>query len=103
MRLFKPVEITPPQNPEDRTPWGRAVVFQFIYSIAGLVVGLACVIGGIILFLHGIVGPTAHWTTNLLGIDVSDAAPGVILFVAGLLFTWITRFSVTPSQNQQTT
>jgi len=100
MTLFKPVEITPPENTRDRRLWRRAVVFQFIYSIAGLVVGLACVIGGIILFLHGIVGPTAHWTTNLLEVDISDAAPGVILFVAGLLFVWITRFSVTTSQNQ---
>ncbi len=100
MRIFKTLEVTPPQNPEDRELWRKAVKFQFIYSIAGLILGLACVIGGIILFLHGITGPLANWTTTLLGINISDAAPGAILFVVGLLFVWITRFSVTTSQNQ---
>lgn len=100
MRLFKTLEVSPPQNSEDKVLWRKAIAFQFIYSLAGLILGLICVIGGIVLFLHGIVGPTASWTTNLLGINVSDAAPGVILFIVGLLIVWITRFEVKPSQNQ---
>lgn len=98
--MFKTLEITPPVNPDDRELWRKAVRYQFIYSLAGLVLGLACVIGGIILFFHGITGPTASWTTSVLGINVSDAAPGVVLFLVGLLFVWITRFSVTTGQNQ---
>lgn len=98
--MFKTLDVTPPQNLEDRELWRKAIRFQFIYSIGGLVLGLMCVIGGMILFLHGITGPTANWTTELLGINISDAAPGVVLFLVGLLFVWITRFSVRTGQNQ---
>ncbi|MGC9611022.1 MAG: hypothetical protein ABSE68_02265 [Minisyncoccia bacterium] len=100
MRMFKTLEVNPPQNVVDRELWRKAIRFQFIYSLAGLILGLACVIGGIILFFHGIIGPTANWTTSALGINISDAAPGVVLFVVGLLFVWITRFSVRTGQSQ---
>jgi len=100
MRMFKVLEVNPPQNPTDRELWRKAVRFQFIYSLAGLILGLVCVIGGIILFFHGITGPTTSWTTSVLGINVSDAAPGVVLFIVGLIFVWITQFKVGTSQSQ---
>jgi hypothetical protein len=70
------------------------VVFHFIYSILGLFLGLACVIGGVILFFGGITG-SSQWTAKVLGFEstMSDAAPGIILFVVGVFIVFITRFS----------
>jgi hypothetical protein len=75
--------------------WQRSSLFQFIYSLAGLVLGLVCVIGGIILFLHGVTGSTS-WTAKFIGLEsnISDAAPGAILFIVGLFVVWITRFDI---------
>ena len=75
--------------------WTRTTKFQFIYSLLGLVFGLAFVSGGIMLCLRGITG-TVSWITSFLNLksEISDAAPGVILFLVGLFTIWITRFSV---------
>ena len=75
--------------------WRRASLFQFIYSVLGLVLGLACVICAMILFLHG-VGGSSSWTMKAVGAEskISDAAPGLILFVIGLFVVYVTRFSV---------
>lgn len=85
--------ITPPPQFDDKKFWRSASIFQFIYSVGGLAVGLACVAGGILLFYRGVTGSTS-WTAELLGISVSDAAPGVILFTVGLIIVWITKFNV---------
>jgi apolipoprotein N-acyltransferase len=84
-----------PPNPGGRNFWGRLVVLQLIYSLAGLVLGLSCVIGGILLFFHGVAGPTS-WVGEFIGVQskLSDAAPGTVLFVVGLLVVWLTRFNV---------
>jgi hypothetical protein len=79
---------------------------KFAYSIVGLVLGLACIIAGVILGLGGVAGNTA-WTASALGLSTSmtDATPGVIVFVVGIFFVLITRFSVRatyqPVQQQQ--
>lgn len=84
-----------PPNPRERHFWGRLAVLQLIYSLAGLVLGLACVVGGIVLFFHGVVG-TSSWVGQVIGAQskLSDAAPGTVLFVVGLAVVWLTRFSV---------
>ena len=84
--------------PEDfsiKKVWHTAVRSQLIYSLAGLVLGLACVVGGIILFLYGITGSTT-WAAKLVGAEsnITDAAPGAVLFIVGLFVVWITRFDV---------
>src|SRR5207237_9467445 len=68
---------------------------QLSYSLAGLVFGLTCILGGIGLFLHGVVG-SSSWVGNFIGVQskLSDAAPGTVLFVVGLAVVWLTRFSV---------
>ena len=68
---------------------------QLIYSVAGLILGFACVIGGIILFLNGVVGSTS-WTAKFLGAEsnISDAAPGAVLFIVGLFIVFITRYVI---------
>ena len=84
-----------PPNPRERHFWGRLAVLQLIYSLAGLVLGLACVVGGIALFFHGVVG-SSSWVGQVIGAQskLSDAAPGTVLFVVGLAVVWVTRFSV---------
>jgi hypothetical protein len=68
---------------------------KLVYSLVGLFLGLACIVGGVILGLHGVSGHTS-WTASLLGFStsMSDAAPGVVLFVVGIFMVWITRFKV---------
>jgi hypothetical protein len=64
--------------------------------VGGLLLGLVCIAGGIVLFLAGITGNT-DWTAKFIGAstELTDAAPGVILFVVGLFFVWVTRFKQT--------
>ncbi len=84
-----------PPNAGGRNFWARLVLLQLIYSVAGLILGLACVIGGILLFFHGVVG-SSSWVGQVIGVQgkLSDAAPGTVLFVVGLLVVWVTRFNV---------
>jgi hypothetical protein len=84
-----------PSTLQDAETYRRLSLYQFVYSLCGLVTGLACVLGGVLLFLNGVAG-TASWTARMLGAEsqVSDAAPGAILFVVGLFVVVVTRFTV---------
>ena len=84
-----------PTNPRERHFWGRLATLQLIYSLSGLIFGLACVVGGIVLFFHGVAG-SSSWVGEFIGVKskLSDAAPGTILFVVGLVVVWLTRFAV---------
>jgi hypothetical protein len=88
-----------PPNPRERHFWGRLAVLQLIYSLAGLVFGLACIVGGILLFFHGVAG-SSSWVGEFIGVQskLSDAAPGTVLFVVGLAVVWLTRFAVRVKQ-----
>jgi hypothetical protein len=70
----------------------RAIRGEFIYAMSGLILGLACIAGGIILGLHGVTGSTS-WTAKLFGLQsqINDAAPGVVLFIVGIFFVVATR------------
>jgi hypothetical protein len=70
----------------------RVVVFEYIYGILGLLLGLACILGGVILGLRGVTGSTS-WTADALGLssNINDATPGVVLFVVGIFLVWITK------------
>ena len=84
-----------PPDPRERHFWGRLATLQLIYSLAGLLLGLACIIGGILLFFHGVTG-SSSWVGEVIGVKsrLSDAAPGTVLFVVGLAVVWLTRFAV---------
>jgi hypothetical protein len=84
-----------PSNPRERHFWSRLAVLQLIYSLAGLLFGLSCIIGGIVLFFHGVAG-SSSWVGEFIGVQskLSDAAPGTVLFVVGLAVVWLTRFAV---------
>jgi hypothetical protein len=66
---------------------------QLTYSISGLILGGICVVGGIVLFLNGVAGSTS-WTAKILSAEsnVSDAAPGAVLFIVGLFVVFSTRY-----------
>jgi hypothetical protein len=84
-----------PPNPRERHFWGRLATLQLIYSLSGLVFGLACIVGGIALFFHGVAG-SSSWVGEVIGVQskLSDAAPGTVLFVVGLAVVWVTRFAI---------
>jgi len=70
----------------------QVVKGEYLYGALGLILGLAAIIGGCVLGLHGAVGHTS-WTASVLGLSskVNDAAPGVILFIVGIFLVWITK------------
>lgn len=76
--------------------WESAVRYQFWYSMLGLLLGLACILSGVVLFLHGVVGTTKSWTASVLGLknSVSDVPAGVVVFIVGMIIVFITRFVV---------
>ncbi|HEX5126533.1 MAG TPA: hypothetical protein VFW00_07315 [Rhodocyclaceae bacterium] len=67
---------------------------QLIYSITGLVLGLVCIVGGLMMFFNGVAGKTS-WAAKLFGAEsmVSDAAPGAVLFIVGMFVVLITRYA----------
>ena len=72
-----------------------ATRFQLVYSLVGQFLGLVCIISGVFLFCNDATGGTS-WTAKILGAEsrITDAAPGVVLFIVGLFMVFITRFSV---------
>ncbi len=91
--LFAALEL--PADPGERHFWSRLARLQLMYSLAGLVLGFTCIMGGVVLFFHGVTG-SSSWVGRFLGVEskLSDAAPGTVLFVVGLLVVWLTRFQI---------
>lgn len=89
---FSTLEV--PREMNDPSAHRHLALLHLIYSICGLLLGLACIIGGILLFLHGVTGST-NWTANILGAEstITDAAPGAVLFVVGIFLVLITRYT----------
>jgi hypothetical protein len=85
------------RNPEVVTKLSK---HQLLYSMAGLVVGAGCMLGGIVLFLNGVTGSTS-WTAKLLGAEsqLSDAAPGAVLFIVGVFVVLITKYAFNVRKN----
>jgi hypothetical protein len=73
--------------------WKKVVLYQFIYSMTGLFIGLACILMGLVLIGHGVVND-GHWTADFFGIRLSDASPGIVLFFIGLMLPRLTAFDV---------
>lgn len=75
--------------------WNRVLTLHFIYSTLGLLLGAACLAGGLLLFLRGVTG-SSSWTSSVLGLrsNISDAPPGAVLFIVGILIILLTRFAV---------
>lgn len=86
-------------TPEDFELHRAGLRYKFIYSVIGLVLGLACILTGLLLGLAGVTGHTT-FTASLIGLNtnLTDAAPGVVVFVVGIFMVWITRFKVKATQ-----
>src|SRR5262249_39842112 len=65
---------------------------DYSYAKLGLILGIAAIVGGVVLGMHGIAG-SASWTMSLLGLEshINDATPGVVLFIVGLLMVFVTK------------
>jgi hypothetical protein len=65
---------------------------EYRHAALGVGLGLATIVGGCVLGIAGVAGHTS-WTAKALGLSSSltDAAPGVILFVVGVVVVFITR------------
>ena len=92
--------VPPGKIPDDAETFTAEVAkwvvwLHAIYSIAGLVLGLAFALLGVVLLLHGVAG-TAGWVVQVLGLksSLSDAAPGVVLAVIGVVVVFVTRFDI---------
>jgi len=88
-----------PTGGEDYELWKKATLYQLIYSLSGLSLGLLCIIGGIVLFIMG-VGGNINWIVKAEGFNsqLVNAAPGVVLFLVGMLVAWMTRFNILASK-----
>lgn len=84
-----------PKKSVDKKLANKLSKYQMIYSTLGLIGGIVCIFGGIYLFILGISG-NISWITKITGIEsnISNAAPGAILFIVGLFIIWITKFKV---------
>lgn len=72
---------------------GNAVSTQSVYSLIGLLLGLACIIVGGLLIISGING-NAHAPGSFIGVSApfNDAILGVFLFAVGIGAVWMIRF-----------
>lgn len=84
-----------PLTSDDPKILEKVISFQFIYSLAGLIMGALCLVSGTFLLCSGVVGSTS-WTANVLGFEssISDAGPGLIIALIGLFIIFITRFCI---------
>ena len=84
-----------PQEAFNEVVSKKVVLYQFLYSLTGLILSFASILGGTILFFRGITGSTS-WTMKLLGLEntITDAPPGAVLVGIGLFVLWATRYTV---------
>jgi uncharacterized RDD family membrane protein YckC len=90
-----------PDTLVDVSLWKRLSLFQLLYSVGGLLLAAFCMFSGVLLCIRGASG-SSNFTAALLGANtaINDAAPGVVLFVVGLLVVWITRMSIRTTNSQ---
>ncbi len=93
--VFTYDHMTVPPSLKDPDTYQQFARYHLIYSLAGLAFGFVCILGGIVLFSHGVTGSTS-WTAKFIGGEskISDAPPGIILFIVGLFSVFITRFVI---------
>jgi hypothetical protein len=82
-----------PESMANAEFWKQVIRYQFLYSVFGLISGLACILLGLVLIVNG-VASDGHWTADILGVHLTDASPGVVLFIVGLLLPKVTAFTV---------
>jgi hypothetical protein len=70
----------------------EALKKEHSYGKLGLVVGVICMLGGIVLLLNGVAGAIS-WTAKIQGFEsqLSDAPSGIALAVVGLFIVLVTK------------
>jgi uncharacterized BrkB/YihY/UPF0761 family membrane protein len=70
----------------------KAMLYDFIYGVLGLISGLAAIVLGALLTVNGIIGSTS-WTAKFMSLqsNINDATPGVMLFIIGLFLIYVTK------------
>jgi hypothetical protein len=66
---------------------------EFIYALAGLVVGVLCILGGFILVILGVSG-SIEWVVKggTFESQLKNAGPGALLCILGFLLVGVTRY-----------
>jgi len=84
-----------PRDAWDSPTTRSLVVWQGVYSLAGLLCGFAAMMMGTWIASQSIAGDT-KWDLSVLGLQMhlSGATPGVVLAIVGLLAVFFTRFHV---------
>ncbi len=82
--------------------WKKVIKYQFIISIIGMIIGLMLSFLGLILTISGIY-PSSEWIFDIIGLKskISNAAPGVILIVVGLLTIYFSRFKIQSAKKKK--
>ena len=65
--------------------------YHFLYSVLGLVVGLAFMASGVLLLLRGVLDSRRRWHIKIGTFEVNSAAPGVAFAALGVLVIYFTR------------
>lgn len=93
--IYSPDMLKVPHKLTNQRFWHVALKYELLSSLAGLFLGIVCVIGGIVLLVCGVTGST-NWVGTFFGFhsNLTDASPGAVLFIVGLFIIRLTRFHV---------
>lgn len=74
--------------------WMDLIELKNVYAWLGVLLGLPIAAYGVYLILMGLTAETAY-KTLVVGnkIIITNAFPGIVLFFAGLLIVWVTKYS----------
>jgi hypothetical protein len=72
---------------------GEMLLYKFIYSVTGLVVGIVCTILGVLLAEMGGNGCPPDWATKITSRE-NLFTVGVIFFLAGIIIFTVTRYRI---------
>lgn len=92
-----------PTNVNEQSCGGGVFRIQINCTFAGLIIGIACITGGVILFLNVIIDSDTR-TADVLSAprSVPDAALGSIILIAGLFLIYLALSKMKPKANADT-
>ncbi|MEZ9822975.1 hypothetical protein AB4238_20510 [Shewanella sp. 10N.286.45.A1] len=80
----------------------KLATMQLVYSLVGSLIGAGSMVAGVLLLVNEVQG-NSSFVADIVGssVELSDATPGVILFVVGLLIIVVTKFSFSHVKNKE--
>lgn len=70
--------------------WVRVTLYKLVYAISGLVMGITCIVVGVILVLSKLTGSTIETVSRS---DLISVTPWIVLFIIGFFVIVVTRYS----------